>query len=251
MIRPSSRVAVSAFILPTLLTVILLHWVMPDSVCSSPADDREGAQAFIDKGRQQIEKGEYGAAARLLGIAVRKDPTAPEAYLLRGIALDRLGLTQNALKDLDRFIELRPSEPEGYLHRGDVKNFNMQHEEALSDYAKAVQLAPSSASAYMGRGLALTALGRYEEAIKDYLWVLRLEPHNQDVHANMGIACMLAGKRAQAVTYFEKALLEETNPRWRKQIQEWISRIMNEAEAVDSANRGPTRTPAGKPRPMW
>jgi tetratricopeptide (TPR) repeat protein len=160
-------------------------------------------------------------------------------------------LPQNALKDLDRFIELRPSEPKGYLHRGDVKNFNMQHEEALSDYEMAIKLGPSSASAYMGRGLALTALGRYEEAIKDYLWVLRLEPHNQEVHANIGIACMLAGKRDQAVTYLEKALGEETNPQWRKKIQEWISRIMNEAEAVDSTSLGPTRTPSGKPRPMW
>ena len=251
MMRSSSKASFSAFILTTFLMVILFHCGMPDSAHSSPAAEREGAQAFIDKGRQQIEKGEYGAAARLLGIALRKDQTAPEAYLLRGIAYDRLGLTQNALKDLDRFIELKPSEPKGYLYRADVKNFNMQHKDALSDYEMAIKLGPSSASAYMGRGLALAALGRYEEAIKDYLWVLRLEPHNQEVHANIGIACMLAGKRAQAVTYLEKALLDETNPQWRKQIQEWISRIMNEAEAVDSASRGPTRTPTRTPRPMW
>ena len=127
----------------------------------------------------------------------------------------------------------------------------MEYEQALLDYEKATRLAPSSPSGYLGRGLAHTALGRYDEAIKDYLWVLRLDPHNREVLANMGIACMLGNKPVQAMTYFEKALATETNPRWRRQIQEWMSRILKETEVAGTRKRGPTRLPAKQSRPMW
>jgi len=213
--------------------------------------DREGARSLVQQAGIQIEQGKYKAALRSLGIAIRKDPTVAEAYFLRSVAYDHLGVPNHSLRDLNQFIKLRPSDAKGYTRRGDIKNFNMQHEEAIVDYETAARLAPSSSSPYLGRGLARAALGRHDEAIKDYLWVLRLDPDNREVLGNIGIACMLAGKPFQAMTYFGKALSVESNPRWRKQIQEWMSRLLHEVEAAGSKKAGPTRLAPQRPRPMW
>lgn len=233
------------------LTFFAHNPVAAANVSALATVDGEGARSLAQQARSQIEQGKYKAAVRSLGIAIRKDPTAAEAYFLRSVAYDHLGLPNHALRDLNQFIKLRPSDARGYIRRGDIKNFNMQHEEAIVDYETAARLAPSSSSPFLGRGLARVALGRHDEAIKDYLWVLKLDPDNREVLGNIGIACMLAGKPFQAMTYFEKALSVETNPRWRKQIREWMSRLLNEVEASGSKKAGPTRLGSQRPRPMW
>lgn len=238
-------------VLAVALTVFAHLPLSAENASALTTVDREGARSLVQQASSQIDAGKYKAALRSLGIAIRKDPTASEAYFLRSVAYDRLGMPNHALRDLNQFIKLRPSDTRGYVRRGDIKNFNMQHEEAIVDYETAARLAPSSSSPYLGRGLARAALGKHDEAIKDYLWVLRLDPDNREVLGNIGIACMLAGKPFQAMTYFEKALTVETNPRWRKQIQEWMSRLLNEVEAAGSKKAGPTRLAPQRPRPMW
>lgn len=252
MVRSPSFQTLTVTIAIVALSAVLAH---PSTALGAPvtlvSSPRDGTLELVERAKHQIGQGKFKTALRSLGIVIRKNPKAAEAYFLRAAAYDRMGLPQSALKDVDRFVDLRPSDPKGYIRRGDIKNFNMQHEQALVDYDKATRLAPSSPSGYLGRGLAHAALGKYDEAIKDYLWVLRLDPDNREVLTNLGIACMLAGKSIQAMTYFEKALSAETNPRWRRQIQEWMSRILKESEAARSRKSGPTRFPVERARPMW
>lgn len=211
----------------------------------------KSAQYYVERGRKLIAKRLYAGAVRSLSAAIKRKPGMAQAYLLRGKAYDRMGAPQRAIKDLTRYIRIKPSDAMGYILRGDAKNFSSRHQEALNDYSIAIQLSPSSVSAFLGRGLAYAGMEMYTDAMKDYLWVLRLDPENRDALGNMGVACMLANKPLQAVSYFEKALTMETDPRWRRRINEWMEKIVQYPAAKQEPRRGPTRTPSMRPRPMW
>ncbi len=209
------------------------------------------ANHYLARGRKLMSKGLYAGAVRSLSLALKKRPGSAEAYLLRGSAYDRMGRPDKAIEDLSRYIQKRPSDPTGYIRRGDAKNFNSMHREAVDDYTIAIQLAPSSVPAYLGRGLAHAGMEKYENAIKDYYWVLRLDPKNREALGNMGIACMLANRPLQAVGYFEQALAVETDPRWRRRINELMEKIVRHPGEKISPGRVPTRGPVRRPRPMW
>ncbi len=210
------------------------------------------AQVQVERGKADLEHKRYAVAVRSFSAALRRDPSYAEAYLLRGIAQDRLGLTQKALHDFTRYIDLKPKESEGYIRRGDARNFNEEHQAAIHDYNVAIKLAPSSSAAHIGRGLAYAALEKYNEAIKDYQWALKIEPNSTEVLANLGVACMLAGRKMESMSYFETALKMEKDPQWRSKIEKWMGRLLQESDAVSDKGRGPTRLPSGRQqRPLW
>jgi|GEM_PF-1087583 len=205
------------------------------------------ATYYIQEGKQQFQNKRFAFAIRSLSAAIRKDPTAAEAYLIRGRAHEHMGLAKRAEADFTRYILLRPRDPAGYIARADLKNFSGRHDASLEDYNKAVRIAPASTSAYTGRGLAYAALEKYDLAIKDYQWVLRSDPTNHEALGNMGVACMMAGRPLEAMSYFERALKNENDPEWRGRIEKWVAKLLEEAASTPRI-QGPRRGPqAGKP----
>lgn len=209
------------------------------------------ARNQIAEGKEHLEKRRYSAAVRVLSAAVLKDANAAEAYLLRGQAYDLSGAPQKALLDFSKYIALRPSDPTGYIKRADVNNFNHDPQVALADYGEAVKLSPRSVPAHLGRGLANAALERYDEAIKDFQWVLTLDPDNSEALGNIGVGCMLTGRSLEAVSYFERALKKEKDPRWRGLLEKWIQELVKSADSRSQGIKGPVRAPAGRSGPLW
>ncbi|MFH1116540.1 MAG: tetratricopeptide repeat protein [Pseudomonadota bacterium] len=251
--RLPSPYSASLVVLPAMLIAMFVG----DSLEAQVSRSRDAvlpsasAEHYLDRGRKLMDKGLYAGAIRSLSPALKKRPDLAEAYLLRGSAYDKIGMPDKAIQDLTRYIQEKPSDAVGYIRRGDAKNFNSQHREAIDDYTAAIRLAPSSVSAYMGRGLAHAGMENYEDAIKDYYWVLRLDPKNREALGNMGIACMLADRPIQAVGYFEQALAVETDPGWRRRINELMETIVRHPGEKKSPEQGPTRGPVRRPRPMW
>jgi tetratricopeptide (TPR) repeat protein len=253
MTRFASQCHVLSILFATVVFVCA-SWVPAESQVPGNRAKRvkhRSAQYYVERGRKLIAKGLYAGAVRSLSIAIKKQPGMAQAYLLRGKAYDRMRVPERAIKDLTRYVRMKPSDPIGYILRGDARNFSSRHEEALNDYSIAIRLAPSSVSAFLGRGLAYVGMEKYTDAMKDYLWVLRLDPENRDALGNMGVACMLANKPLQAASYFRKALSLETDPQWRRRINEWMEKIVRYPVAKQRPGRGPTRSPVKRPRPMW
>jgi tetratricopeptide (TPR) repeat protein len=212
----------------------------------------KSAQTYFNMAKKQFDRGRYARAARLLSASIRRGGDPSAAYMMRGQAFDRIGIPRKAIQDFSRFIKINPSDPRGYTVRGDVQMFNHNYEAALKDYNEAIRVSPSHRDAYVSRGLAKMGLGRYREAIKDYQWVLKDNPSNSEVLVNMGRAYMLARQPVVAVNYLEKALEQEGNLKWRRQIEEWIEELLQEPRVKKSRAhrpvRGPRRVPA---RPLW
>jgi tetratricopeptide (TPR) repeat protein len=245
------------FILILFVFIPQLTWAAGKGI-AQPAASAEtskpakSATFYLDKGKLELERSQHSLAARSLSMALRQDPDSAEAYRLRGIALERLGVFQKAEKDFTRYIELKPRDAEGHILRGDARTFNMEHSAALDDYNAALKLSPRSVPAYLGRGLALVALERYDEAIKDYQWVLTMDPNNTEAAENMALACMLAGRALEAVSYFEKALKTERDPAWRAKIEKWIEQVVNDPGHKGRKAEGTPQRPAGPTaHPLW
>jgi tetratricopeptide (TPR) repeat protein len=245
------------FVAFTAFAAFILLWAScsrsaAQSARKQTAVQGNAAQIQIERGKADLEHKRYAVAVRSFSAALRRDPSYAEAYLLRGMAQDRLGLTQKALQDFTRYIDLKPKDPEGYIRRGDARNFNQEHQAAIHDYNAAIKLAPSSSAAHIGRGLAHVALEKYNEAVKDYQWALKIEPTSTEVLANLGVACMLAGRKMESMSYFETALKLEKDPQWRSKIEKWMGRVLQESDADSEKRRGPTRFPSSqRQQPLW
>ncbi len=240
-------------ILLALTAVCFSHWSSAAQSRNStpPIASKDSVKVLIERGKSELDKKRYAAAVRWLSTALRRDPKLAEAYILRGTAQDKLGLSQKAVQDFTKYIELRPRDAAGYIGRGDARNYNQEPAAALEDYNIAVKLAPSSAAAYLGRGLAYVALQKYTEALKDYQWVLKLDPNNTEALGNMGIACMLAGRNMEAMSYFERALGTELDPQWRARIEKWTAQLLEQAETARGEKKGPVRGPSSGSKPLW
>jgi hypothetical protein len=187
------------------------------------------AQAYLEEGKGEMQRGSYLRAIRLFSAAIQN---GADAYKLRGQAYLWTGDRDKALADITRYLSAQPSDPAAYLLRGDVAAANGHPAAALKDYRKAVKLAPSSAEAYVSRGLGYVALERYYSAVRDFETALRIDPRNLDALSNLGVVNMLANRPNEARECFNKALRLETNSRWQEILSAWLSRLPQETDAA-------------------
>ncbi|MGO9571060.1 MAG: tetratricopeptide repeat protein [Desulfomonilaceae bacterium] len=235
-------------VLFTILFALFLTSVATDSYSSDTADEALNAarkdraeffaEAYLQRGRADVERGDYLRAIRVLSVAINKG-AVPEAFKWRGQAYDIAGNYEKALQDLGQYIGYNPSDPVGYVLRGDAHTFRRHFENALEDYNKAIDLDSFSVDALMGRGLAYLGLERHEEAIKDFQRVLRAEPRNPEALQNAGIAYMLSQHPAKALAFFRKASELETIPKWKEKLETWTTMAQQDTRG-QNADRGPS-----------
>jgi tetratricopeptide (TPR) repeat protein len=191
------------------------------------------AEAYLQRGRKDLERGDYLRAIRVLSAAISKG-AGPEAYKWRGQAYDAAGNYEKALQDLGQYLGANPSDPIGYVFRGDAYAFRHEFPQALADYNKALQLDPSCIDALMGRGSAYMGLERHEEAIRDFRAVLKHQPGNQEALQNLGTAYMLSQRPAKALEFFRKGVEAEAVPKWKIRLATLIDKAQQDAQLQDA-----------------
>lgn len=178
-------------------------------------------QMFLEEGRQELDRGSFVRAIRVLSQAISKGAD-PEAFKLRGQAYESIGEPEKALSDFSSYVAARGSEPEAYVLRGDAYNCHHDSEMALADFTRAIDLGSSSADTFVGRGIAYLGLEEFELAIKEFRMALQYDPGDTDALTDLGLAYMLANKPEEAVTLFEKALAVERDPKWKMRLAAWM-----------------------------
>ncbi|MDR3604259.1 MAG: tetratricopeptide repeat protein [Syntrophaceae bacterium] len=168
-------------------------------------------ESYVDEGRQDVERGAYLKAVRVLTEALNRG-AGSEAYEYRARAYEALGNMDLALKDLNRVIDSKPSDPKGYIVRADSENSMKYYDKAISDYDHAIELDPFIVDAYLGRSAAYAAIEQYELAIRDLELGLKIDQHNPEAVYNMGILCMLDDMPKAGRDYINRTLAENINP---------------------------------------
>ena len=130
--------------------------------------DNTFAEAFL--GRADALRGleDYSTALQSYRQAENINPKLPRIYLGRGICARELGDINLAISDFNNAMELDRNDPEIAANLGDLLVNNTQDpSNALRVLNKAVELDSSNAKAYRNRGLANAQLRNFEEAEAD------------------------------------------------------------------------------------
>ena len=118
----------------------------------------------------------HALAVELMGKAIEINPNSASAYSNRGLALQDLKRTDEALASYDKAIALKPDYAEAFNNRGIALQDLKRLDEALASYDKAVALKPDYADAFNNRGNALRGLRRLDEALASYDKAVALKP---------------------------------------------------------------------------
>ncbi len=187
----------------------------------------ERASEYLAIGKDNLLRGDYLRAIRLLSVSIRGNP-APEAFKLRGQAYDLLGNYDKAISDLSEYISATPTDPTGYLLRADAYTFHGKAQKGIEDYSYSIRLNPSSIDAYLGRGIAYVAVERYEEGIRDFKKVLSKEPKNSDALYDIAVVCMLAKRPAESLSFLQKVVGPESDPKSKQKLETLTARVKEE-----------------------
>jgi|GEM_PF-859218 len=214
-----------------LLWIAVLFFVfslLPHLACSDEAIDRirrdratGRVEAYLEEGKQQLERGAHVRAIRLLSEAIKRG-ARPEAYQLRGQAYLAIGSYPEAIEDFTRFVQSGAGGTEALILRGDAHVTRGDFPNALIDYNAAIARDPLHMDAYLGRAIAYLSREKYAAAMNDLRTVLQTDAHNVEALTNMGVACMSVDLPEAARSYFRKALTVESSPRWKERIEDWL-----------------------------
>ena len=91
-----------------LLLLSVLFSAAPTKCATLPAADREESERFFALGYENFLKREYAPALENLDRALKLNTYLVDYYLLRGLVLHRLGRTEEAVKSIRYYLEVRP-----------------------------------------------------------------------------------------------------------------------------------------------
>jgi tetratricopeptide (TPR) repeat protein len=144
------------------------------------------SEAFLDKAKEQLQKGNAKDAVEYLNQAIDKDPENAKAFNMRGAANFELKDYANALLDYEKAIKLNPKDYKPYFNRASVKMEKADWEGALGDCMQAAQIQPDTAEIYVKSGIIYAALLKVPEAINDFDKALKLNPKETNALYNRG-----------------------------------------------------------------
>lgn len=127
-------------------------------------------------GNRLFKEGNYEGAIEKYSGALIESPDNFKIYFNRSLAWKKLNKMNNALKDLDRVIQLKPELPFPYLERGIILGEQGFNDLELKNYNIAIELKPDYIQAYHNRGFLRDEIGDYESAVQDYTRALEIDP---------------------------------------------------------------------------
>lgn len=156
------------------------------------------------------EMGDYANALKTVDRSIQMNPDDDNLLGKRADILGESGDVDGAIAQWGEFIKKNPDFFGGYYRRGFFEDNSGKTEEALADYDMAVMLSPQYAYAYLGRGDMLEKLGRHDEAVEAYQKVVELDtvPNNESCAM---YALLALGKKDAAISFMEKVLANDSN----------------------------------------
>ena len=172
-------------------------------------------------------------------------------HLERGIQLQQVGRTDDAIAETEKALELDPSLAKAHLNLLILYAKTGKAEQAEEHYKALVGLDPDQfPDAYYNYGVLLVEQGKFDEAEKAFRKTLALAPTNDAAHDNLGYLLEREGKLEEAADEYKKGI--EVNPRSR-QAHFKLGRILinqrHYAEAIEQLQQ--TLTPIDEATPSY
>lgn len=192
-------------------------------------------------------------AEELLRKVLQQRPTSAETNHCLGRALLVEGTRlADALRALERAVELDPHRAEYYLYVGWAANEAGNVPKAERALDEALKLDRGLADAYWQRGVLRQRQGAVRDAIADLTRALELRPTRYEAHAALAEAYYDLGKEAQALREWQLAIAAKPdNANWRFRYGKLLtSNHMNE-QAQEHLRKAIELGEAMDPDPRW
>jgi tetratricopeptide (TPR) repeat protein len=192
----------------SLILIAATNWLLVAENSSYAATDssllktQEGATALL--------RGKYEQAITSFNQAL-EDANLPKSrqasiYSDRAVAKWRLQIFEEALKDLNKSLELSGDKATTYNNRAAVLIDMGKYEDALKDVNKAISLAPGYGAAYNNRGNVHFQLRHYAAALKDYKRAISLMPTNAAPYNGRAKVQSMMGQPYAGLRYISRAI---------------------------------------------
>jgi tetratricopeptide (TPR) repeat protein len=154
--------------------------------------------------------------------AIRIDPKATEAYVLRGTIHEEMDALEDAISDYHQALQLNPEHPQAMAMRTLVENaekpdwqeyrigMNLCNRSdisrALEHFDKAIRMDGKVAAYYVGRAKAFQDSGDLTSALNDLDKAVKLEPKSPEILLTRGKARALKGDINGAINDLSQAI---------------------------------------------
>jgi tetratricopeptide (TPR) repeat protein len=194
--------------------------------------DPNNAQTMHLMGLLSLQAKHYDQAIAWVARASQRDRKTDYLGGL-GIALQQQGLHQEALKALDKAVQLRPDDVELWINHGNALAKLERHADALVSYQRVLERDPAHADAAFGCGYVLLQLGRSEEALACLNRCDELRPNQLAVIEQRGVALLNLGRLEQALSDNLRAHAQNPiNPITCNNIGSSLQRLGRDEEAL-------------------
>jgi len=175
------------------------------SATSAKTAPAVSAEALLQRGTEELEKGELDRAVADLGEAAVLSPKDARPLSRRGTAWLRKKEYQKAIDDFSAALQIAP-DARDCVNRGRSYRAMDRMGEAIADFDAAIRSNPALAAAYYLRGDSHLKLERYREAISDLTQAIELATQTPDptfaladAYTLRGSACLLAERAEEAI----------------------------------------------------
>lgn len=134
--------------------------------------------AYMTRAQLKIELNDSIEALKLLDRSIELDKSSAYAFALRSMLLAQQDRFDEALEDMNRAVRLDPEQPSFYINRALIKYNQDDLNAAVHDYDMALELDPESTVGHYNRGLLRAQVGDRNRAIDDFTAVIAHEPDN-------------------------------------------------------------------------
>ena len=145
---------------------------------------------------------------------VEKSPDNPVVHGGLGLAYQKRGLLDEAIREFKRAIKLGPNMAKNHYNLGLAYEEKGLFEKAVEAYKKAVELNPAYTDAYFNLANLSMRLQSRQDAIWAYRRVIELDPADIEAYNNLGVAYAMQGELDRAVGLWQKVLeMDPDNPK--------------------------------------
>lgn len=164
------------------------------------------AQAYLYKYNATKEPQWAEQARAAVKTAENLNSRLPDVQLAIGYLNQRTGAYADALKALNRCLELDPNNVEAYQHLGQVYDALGRTGEAERAFRRAISIQPICWSCYNELGIFLNNHNRFAEAAQAWQKVIELTPDNPWGYTNYGTIYLYLGEFSRAEEIFQRGL---------------------------------------------
>ncbi len=144
-----------------------LEQVAPDVGRQLRAEMSLAAAPYTDLAKSEFEAGNFEKAVERCNSALAYDPAYGNAWVVKGLALCRLGRAEEAIACYNNAAEVEPNNYYAYINRAELHREQKRFQQALADFTKAIELSPDDSAPFLGRSAVYSELQMSEEAARD------------------------------------------------------------------------------------